>query len=81
VYEQNLDGAKQVYASALLADGRLYYVARNGDTFVLVAQPQFKQLAHNKLDDDSIFNASPVVCDGAMILRSDRNLYAIRKMD
>jgi len=81
VYEQRLDGARQVYASALLADGRLYYVARNGETFVLAAQPEFKQLAHNKLDDDSIFNASPVVCDGALILRSDRNLYAIRKMD
>ena len=81
VYERKVDGARQVYASALLADGRLYYVARNGDTFVLAAQPQFKQLAHNKLDDDSIFNASPVVCDGALVLRSDRNLYAIRKMD
>jgi outer membrane protein assembly factor BamB len=81
VYEQRLPGAQQVYASALLADGRLYYVARNGDTFVLPARPEFALLAHNKLEDRSTFNASPIVCDGALILRSDRNLYAIRTRD
>ena len=50
-------------------------------TLVLAAQPQFKQLAHNKLDDRSTFNASAIVCNGALILRSDRNLYAVKKMN
>jgi hypothetical protein len=81
VYEQRLPGAQQVYASPLLADGRLYYVARNGDIFVLPARPEYALLAHNKLEDRSTFNASPIVCDGALILRSDRNLYAIRTPD
>jgi outer membrane protein assembly factor BamB len=81
VYEQRLEGARQVYASVLLAGGRLYYLARNGDTFVLAAQPEFKQLAHNKLADRSTFNASPIVYDGTLILRSDRNLYALKKMN
>lgn len=80
VYERRLEGARQVYASALLAEGRLYYVARNGETFVLAAQPEFEQLAHNKLADRSTFNASPIVCNGKLILRSDENLYAIEKM-
>lgn len=79
-YEQRLEGARQVYASALLAEGRLYYLARNGETFVLAARPEFEQLAHNKLADRSTFNASPIVCDGKLILRSDENLYAIGKM-
>ncbi len=79
VYEQRLPGARQVYASALLADGRLYYLDRTGKTFVLAAKPKFEQLACNTLDDRSTFNASPIVCDGALILRSDENMYCIKK--
>lgn len=71
----------QPYASTLLADGRLYVVMRQGGTLVLAAQPTFKQLAHNTLLDRSTFNASPIVCDGTLILRSDKNLYCIKKMD
>lgn len=72
---------RQPYGSALLADGRLYVVTRNKGTLVLAAQPQFQQLALNELDDRSTFNASPIVCNGALILRSDENLYAIKKMN
>lgn len=68
----------QPYASALLADGKVYIVMRNGGTVVLPAKPQFKQLAHNKLNDKSTFNASPIVYDGTLILRSDENLYCIK---
>ena len=69
----------QPYASTLLADGRLYVVMRKGGTLVLAAQPEFKRLALNKVDDNSTFNASPIVCDGALILRSDENLYCLKK--
>ena len=71
----------QPYASALLADGRLYVVTRTGGTLVLAAKPQFEQLAHNKLEDRSQFNASAIVCEGTLILRSDENLYGIKKMN
>jgi outer membrane protein assembly factor BamB len=63
------------YASTLLADGRLYVVTRYGGTMVLAAKPEFEQLAHNKLSDKSVFNASPIVCDGNLILRSNKNMY------
>ncbi len=68
---------KKTYASALLAEGRLYVVTCEGGTFVLAAKPEFRQLAHNLLDDDSIFNASPAPSDGRLILRSDRFLYSL----
>ncbi len=71
----------QPYASALLADGRLYVVSRNGGTFVLAAKPQFEQLTLNKLEDRSTFNASAIACNGTLILRSDKNLYCIKKMN
>jgi len=71
----------QPYASALLADGRIYIVTRNGGTLVLAAKPKFEQLALNVLDDKSTFNASAVPYNGTLILRSDENLYCIKKMN
>ena len=69
----------QPYASALAGDDKLYIVTRYGGTYVLAAKPEYKQLAHNELDDRSTFNASPIVADGNLILRSDRFLYSIGK--
>lgn len=76
-YAQDID--MQPYASALLAEGRIYIVTRNDGTLVFAAKPKFTQLAHNKLTDKSTFNASPIVSDGTLILRSDENLYCIKK--
>ena len=77
VYEERLDGAGQFYASALLADGRLYYVTREGKTFVLAAKPQFQQLAVNDLSDGGVFNGSPAVAGRRLLLRSDKYLYCL----
>lgn len=76
-YSEKID--KQPYASPLLVDGRIYVVTRFDGTLVLAAQPEFKQLSHNKLSDASTFNASPIVCNGNLILRSNENLYCIKK--
>ena len=77
VYEQPLERAGQVYASALLAAGRIYYVTRSGKTFVVAAKPQFELLATNDLGDRSVFNGSPAVDGNRLLLRSDRYLYCI----
>lgn len=80
VYERRLEGIgskNKTYASALLAEGRLYVVTCYRGTFVLEAKPDFRQLAHNDLGDESVFNASPAAVDGRLILRSDRHLYSI----
>jgi len=79
VYENRLDRADQVYASALLADGKVYYVARNGKTYVLAASPQFELLAVNDLSDKSTFDASPAVDGSRLLVRSNRFLYCIGK--
>lgn len=73
------DVGKQPYASALYADGKVYIVTRFDGTLVLAAQPEFKQLAHNELTDTTAFNASPIIHDNTLILRSDKNLYCIKK--
>jgi outer membrane protein assembly factor BamB len=69
-----------IYASALLADGKIYYVSRNKGTYVIEAGPKFKQLAHNTIEtDSSVFNGSPAVSNSQLLLRSDRYLYCIGK--
>lgn len=77
IYEERLNRAGQVYASTLLADGRLYHVNRSGRTFVLPAKPKFELLATNDLRDGSLFNASPAVNGNRILLRSDKYLYCV----
>ncbi len=77
VYQERVDS--QPYASALIADGKIYVVTRRGGTIVLAAKPEFEELAHNKLTDPTQFNASPIVSGGNLYLRSDQNLYCIAK--
>jgi len=79
VYEERLAGAGQVYASPLLAEGRLYYLTRNGKTFVLAAKPKFEQIGTNQLGDRSVFNGSPAVAGNRLLLRSDKYLYCLGK--
>jgi len=77
VYEERLPRAGQFYASALLANDRLYYLSRTGKMFVLAAKPQFEQLAVNELEDRSVFNASPAVAGNRLLIRSDQYLYCL----
>jgi outer membrane protein assembly factor BamB len=79
VYQERLTPRPGVvYASALLADGKLYVVSQHEGTFVLAAKPEFELLAHNTFaDDDSRTNASPAVSNGQLLLRTDSNLYCI----
>ena len=77
VYEERLERADQIYSSALLADGRIYYLTRHGQTFVVAAKPQFELLATNSLADNSVFNSSPTPVGKQLLIRSDRFLYCI----
>lgn len=79
VYQNRLTPpAERIYASATLADGKIFYVSRTNGTFVLQVGPQFKLLAHNVFaSDTSVFNASPAIADGRLYLRSDQALYCV----
>jgi hypothetical protein len=67
-----------VYASVIVADGKLYYVTQRHGVYVLAAKPKFEQLAHNVFEDDgSRTNASPVAHNGQLLMRTDRYLYCI----
>jgi outer membrane protein assembly factor BamB len=79
-YSRRVPGARQVYASAVAADGKLYVVSRDSGTFVLAARPKFEVLARNTFAGDrSIFNGSPAVSNGRLFLRSNQYLYCVGK--
>ncbi len=47
---------------------------------VLAAQPEYKELAVNKLGTESErFNATPAIASDRLLLRSDQRLYCITK--
>ena len=80
VYQQRLGlsgPGDKVYASLVQADGKLYCVSRHDGTVVLAAGPEYKLLARNHLGDPSVFDATPVVSNGDLLLRSNRFLYCI----
>lgn len=80
VYRSRLSGGGSTYASAVVADGKIYAVTRSNGTFVLAAKPKFEELAHNKFaGDSSLFNASPSISGGNIFIRSNEYLYCLGK--
>lgn len=79
VYESRLSKLGTVYSSPVLADGKLYVVSREKGAVVLAAGSEFKELGRGDLGDASIFDATPTISNGHLLLRSDRFLYCIGK--
>jgi outer membrane protein assembly factor BamB len=68
----------RIYSSPIVGGGNLYYLDRNGVTYVVAARPQFEIVSVNTLaGDGSTFNASPVASQGQLLVRSDKFLYCI----
>lgn len=64
------------YASPIVAGTTVFAVSRESGIYALSTAPDFKQLANNRLDA-SVFNATPAIHDGQLLLRSNRSLYCI----
>jgi outer membrane protein assembly factor BamB len=77
VYEERVPRSTQVYASPVLADGKIYYLTRDGKMFVVAAKPEFELLATNTLGERGTYNASPAIANSRLYLRTNKNLYCI----
>jgi len=62
-------------ASAVAADGNLYFLDDDGRTFVLKANPKFEVIARNDLREECY--ASPAISRGRIFIRTLSNLYCI----
>ncbi len=68
----------QDYASPVIANGKVYYVARSGDVYVIKLGPEFEQLAVNRIaEDNEDFSATPAVSDGELFIRSSKHIYCV----
>ncbi len=66
------------YASPVIADGKIYFVARNGEAYVFEAGKEFKQLAVNRVTSETEdFSATPAVSGGELFIRSSKHLYCV----
>jgi len=74
---EKLPKLTSLYASPLVAGGRLYVTGRDGTTVVLSATDKPEVLATNKLDD--VLDASPVAVGKTLLLRGQKHLYAIEE--
>jgi outer membrane protein assembly factor BamB len=77
VYEQRIPRADQVYGSATLADGKIFYPARNGVVYVLAAKPKYELLATNTLGERGTVNSSLAIAGSRIFLRTDKAAYCI----
>lgn len=78
VYKNRLPTGARLYASIVLADGKLYVTTRDSGVIVLKAGPEYVELARNEIkSDDDLFNASPAVSEGSIYLRTNGYLYRI----
>jgi outer membrane protein assembly factor BamB len=64
-------------ASPVSANGLLYFLDDDGDTWVIRAGPKFDLVAKNSLDDEAY--ASPAISDGRIFLRTLHHLYCVDK--
>ncbi len=73
-------GRGQDYSSPIVADGKVYYVARNGEAYVFKAGTMFEQLAVNRVTDEAEdFSATPAASAGQLFIRSSKHLYCVGK--
>jgi outer membrane protein assembly factor BamB len=78
VYKRKrLEGANAFTASPVAANGKLYCLSEDGDTYVIQAGPEFKVLAKNRLDEMSL--ATPALVGDSLLIRTASKVYRIRK--
>ncbi|MDB5307883.1 MAG: outer rane biosis protein BamB [Gemmataceae bacterium] len=68
-------GGKGHHASAVAADGRVYFTSDDGITYVVKAGTEFEVLARNPLGEKVY--ASPAFSDGEIFLRGEKHLWCI----
>jgi len=76
VYQERLGTGRTGFtASAVAADGKLYYTSEEGDVYVVKAGPKFEVLATNPMGE--VCMATPAISEGVLLFRTQGHLVAI----
>jgi outer membrane protein assembly factor BamB len=65
----------------VIADGKLYFVRRSGDGYVIKLGETFEHLASNRFATEYEFSATPAVSDGQLFFRANRTLFCVARAD
>lgn len=80
LFRERMPTRSRVYGSIVSDGSQLFLTTRDAGVLVLAAQAEYKEIAVNKLGDDSErFNATPAIVGNRLILRSDQRLYCVSK--
>ncbi len=71
------DAGGEIWASTLVADGKVYVGTRRGDFWVLAAGRQKRVLGRVHLDDP--LSGSPVAANGTLYVSTLTRLYALAR--
>jgi outer membrane protein assembly factor BamB len=69
------DAGAEVWASPLVAEGKVYVATRRGEVFVFAADKEKKLLSQASLGDAS--SSTPVAANGTLYFATMKNLYAL----
>ena len=76
--KQRIDANTTAFtASPWAANGKLFALSEDGDTYVIQAGPEFKVLAKNSLDE--LCMSTPAVSDGNLVIRTATRLICVRQ--
>ena len=67
----------EIWASTLVADGKVYVGTRQGDFWILGAGKDKKVISSIKLD--SSMAGSPVAANGVLYIATMKKLYAVKR--
>jgi outer membrane protein assembly factor BamB len=70
-------GGGSDYASPVVADGKLVFLTRAGNAYVVQLGTEFKELGCNRFSDGGDFSATPAISDGQLFIRSSKYLYCV----
>jgi outer membrane protein assembly factor BamB len=76
VYDkQRFSGAPSFTASPWAYNGKLFFLAEDGETYVLEAGKEFREIRTNNLDELAI--ATPSMAQGKLLLRTASRVYCL----
>jgi len=67
----------RIILSPVAADGRLYFVSEDGNTYVVRAGSTFEILATNPINE--VCMATPAISEGMLFVRAKNHVYGIKE--